>query len=365
MPFERPKLQTIIDRIEADISGRVADGASLLRRSILKVLARVFAAAVHLLYGFLDFQAKQLFATTADDRGLEIIGNEFGITKDAAVKATGSGIATGTNGKVIPAGRELVSSDDNRYSIDTEVTITGSTATVNFTAVNADSDSNDEAGITLTFTNPVPGVSTNVTVDSSGITGGLDEEDREDYRDKILQRKRQLPHGGAEVDYETWALEVAGVTRAWSLPLFNGIGTIGLTFVRDNDASIIPSASEITEVFDYIVSHVDPATNKTVGIPVTAEPGLFVFAPTELEVDFTIALNPNNATVQAQVTAELADLMNRQGGAEQTIFISQMDEAISLAQDENRHVMTVPAADVTATNQQVHVLGTITFSTLS
>lgn len=365
MAFNRPQLQTIIDRIESDISARVAGGVALLRRSVLRVLARVYAGAIHLLYGYLDYRAKQLFATTADAEGLEIIGNEFGITREAAVKATGSGQATGTNGTVITAGSELSSSDGNKYTIDSDATIALGVATVAFTASTANSDSNDLAGITLTFTNPIAGVNTSVTVDSNGITGGLDTESDDDYRERILQRKRQLPHGGADFDYENWAKEVAGVTRAWSFPLYNGIGTIGLTFVRDNDTSIIPSDSEITEVQNYIISHSDPATAKTVGIPVTAEPGLFVYAPSKLELDFTIALNPNNSTVQAQVTAELTDLINREGGPGETIYLSEMDEAISLAEGELRHVMSVPASDSTATNQQVHVLGTITFTTLS
>lgn len=364
MPFERPKLQTIIDRIEADISARITKNASLLRRSVLKVLARVYAGAVHLLYGFLDFQARQLFATTADKRGLEIIGNEFGITRAAATKATGSGTATGTNGKTITAGSEIVSSDENKYTIDITVVIAGGTASVDFTASVANIDSNDQSGITLTFTNPIAGINTNVTA-STAIEGGTDEETDDEYRERILQRKRQLPHGGSEFDYETWALEVAGVTRAWSFPLFNGLGTIGLTFVRDDDLPIVPDAAEVTEVQDYIISHTDPATNKEVGIPVTAEPGLFVYAPTLLSVFITVAIFPNNATVQAQITAEIENLILRQGGAGQTIFISQIDEAISLAQDELRHVMAAPTVDSTATNAQVHELNEITFSTLT
>lgn len=365
MPFTRPKLSEIVDRIDSDFLSRITDSNLLLRRSILNIIARVYAGAVHLLYGFLDFQSKQLFATTADSTGLDIIGNEFAIARDSASKATGGGTATGTNAVVIPAGSILVSGDGNRYLTDAAATIATGSALLTFTAETANSDSNDIAGITLTFVNPIAGINTNVTVDSSGITGGDDEETDDDYRERILQRKRQAPHGGNELDYEVWAKEVAGVTRSWSFPLFNGVGTVGLTFVRDNDTSIIPSATELTEVEDYIISHDDPATGTQVGIPVTAEPGLLVFAPAELEVNFEIQLNPNSASVQTAVTNELTDLILRDGGAGQTLRLSRMGEAISLATGEIRHILDSPAADVTATNQQVHVLGTITFTTLA
>jgi uncharacterized phage protein gp47/JayE len=365
MPFTRPTLQQIIDRIESDFTTRISGSSSLLRRSVLKVMARVYGGAVHLLYGFLDFQSKQFFATTADSTGLDIIGNEFGLARESASSATGTGAGTGANGKVITAGSVLVSGDDNRYTVDTDATIASGTATVNFTAETANSDSNDSAGITLTFVNPIAGISTAVTVDSNGITGGQDEETDDDYRERILQRKRQAPHGGNEVDYEVWAEEVAGVTRSWSFPSYNGRGTIGLTFVRDNDASIIPSQSELDEVEDYIISHDDPATGKAVGIPVTAQPGLFVFAPLELSVDFEIQINPNSTSVQTAVTNELTDLLLRDGGAGETVFISRIGEAISLATGEIRHVLISPVADIATNNEQVHVLGSVTFTTLS
>ena len=41
---------------------RIEGGTSLLRRSVLKVMARVYGGVVHLLYEFLDYHSKQLFA---------------------------------------------------------------------------------------------------------------------------------------------------------------------------------------------------------------------------------------------------------------------------------------------------------------
>lgn len=47
MPFERPTLQQIVDRIEGDIKTRVDNASSFLRRSVFKVLARAYAAVVY------------------------------------------------------------------------------------------------------------------------------------------------------------------------------------------------------------------------------------------------------------------------------------------------------------------------------
>jgi len=361
MPFTRKSLQGIVDQIVSDFQARITGATSLLRRSVLRVIARVNAGAFHLLYEYLDYQARQLFATTGDEAGLEAIASEYGITRNAATYAIGSGTATGTNGITIPAGSQLTSTDDQTYETDEDVVIAAGTATVEFTATIAGADGNDDAGITLTFVSPIAGVNTSLTVDADGIYDGTDEETDEELRARVLARKRQPPHGGAEFDYETWALEVSGVTRAWTFPLYMGVGTIGVAFVRDDDDSIIPNAVQMAEVRAYIVEHEDPGTGKMVGCPVTAEPGLFMVTLAPQAIDFEIAIYPNTVAVQAAVEDALADLIVREGGPGEMIYLSEINEAISLASGEEHHRLDSPVEDVTAVNK-VHVLGTVTFT---
>jgi uncharacterized phage protein gp47/JayE len=320
--------------------------------------------AVHLMYGFLEYMKNQLFALTSDTEFLDKHGSEFGVARTAAVAATGTGTATGTATTVIPAGSELQSSTGSVYETDAAYTIgAGGTVSVDFTAKVAGDDSNNDAGVTLTFVSPVTGVNTTVTVDANGIADGVDEETDEPYRTRILTRKRKPPHGGADFDYEEWAKEVAGVTRAWSIEDYQGIGTVGLSFVRDNDTTIFPSASEITTVENYIVSHTDPITGETVGKPVGVT--LYMITPVAKTIDFTLAIFPNTTAVQTAITSQLEDLMTERAGSEQTIYLSQMSEAIGGALDEERHRIDFPTEDQTATATEVHVLGDITFSELS
>lgn len=362
MPFTRNSLQEIIDRIKSDFETRITGATSLLRRSVLRVIARVNAGTFHLLYEYLDYQARQLFVLTADEAGLEAIASEYGVARKAAEAAVGSGSVTGTNGVTIPAGTELSSTDDQIYETDAAATISGGVATLAFTAQVAGVDGNDDAGITLTFVSPIAGVSTSVTVDSDGIYDGSDEETDDELRERVLLRKRRPPHGGADFDYEAWALEVAGVTRAWSFPLYQGVGTIGVAFVRDNDDGIIPNSTQMATVRAYIVEHEDPETGETVGCPVTAEPGLFMVTLTQYAVDFEIAVSPNTTAVRAEIEANLEELLLQQGGPGETIYLSEIHQAIGLASGEEHHELSSPVVDVTASTEQVHVLGTITFT---
>ena len=364
MPFSRSSLQTIIDRILSDFQTRIEGASSLLRRSVLGVIARIVAGVVHLLYEYLDYMSKQLFATTSDSAGLDAIASEYGVVRKAAEFAVGSGAIIGTTGILIPEGSELVSTNGYTYTTDADVTLVAGAGTLAFTAGIGGEDANDDAGITLTFVSPIAGVNTSVTVDADGISGGTDKEIDSSLRERVLARKRQPPHGGADFDYEKWAKEVSGVTRAWSIPLYNGIGTLGLAFVRDNDSDLLPSDTEKLEVYNYIISHTDTVTGKIVGIPVTAEPGFFMIPLVKLAVNFTIKITPNTSDVRTSITSRLNDLMTEDGGPEQTIYLSRMYEAITSAVGETASLIISPDANVTASTNQVQVLGDITFQDL-
>jgi len=319
MPYTRPSLQTIIDRIISDLNNRVDNSQTFLRRSVFKILANVLGGALHLVYEYINFVKDQLFITYADVEHLERHGTEYGIYRNAGVKATGTTVVNGTAGITITAGTELEDSSGLKYKTTADSTITaGGTANLTLIASEVGEDYDQDASTVLSFITALAGVNLDTTVDSDGITGGEDEETDEEYRARVLLRKRYPPHGGIANDYENWALEYAGVTRAWAIPEYQGIGTIGLIFVFDDNDPIFPNETTRDLVRDYIIEHSDPVLGKDVGIPVTAEPGFFTPGATALTVDFDIQLSPNNSTVQAAVDANLADLILTRGGPGQT-----------------------------------------------
>ncbi len=361
MPFNRPILTTLINRIVSDLNNKVKNSATFLRRSFFLIISKIVGGVTHGLYGFLEYIKEQIFISTADSEFLALHGNEFGKTRKVGTKTTGSGQITGTNGTVVSADTSIQSASGNVYVTDADVTIAGGIATVAFTAKEVGDAYDEEAGSELTFVSPLADVDTIVTIDSSGATGGVDEETDDEYRARLLLRKRLPPHGGTDFDYEDWALEVSGVTRAWSIPLYQGLGTIGLAFARDNDDNIIPTEDQKTTVYNYVLTHTDPVTQLTVGIPVTAEEGFFMIPTKALTVNFTIQISPNTVTVQNSVTERLQDLFRASGGAAETIALSEMYEALTSAVGENKSKIESPTEDSTAAVNQIHVLGDIAF----
>lgn len=363
MPYNRPSLTEIVNRIDNDFVVRVDNSQTFLQKSVFKIFARVFGGSNHLLYDYIEFVKDQLFISTSDGENLEKHGAEYGIFRLNGEKATGEIIATGVNGTTIPADTELQSSTGNKYIVLTAATIVAGSANLDIEAKEIGTDYDELIGTVLTFVNPITGVNATATVIGDGIEGGVDADTDEQYRTKILNRKRFPPHGGIKEDYELWCLQYSGnITRAWAIPEYQGIGTIGLAFVKDNDAtSIFPSEAERNAVRNDLISHLDPAIGKYVGIPVTAEPGFFVIALSPYSVNLTIQLYPNNSSVRSAVTAKVEELIKQESAPGGTIPISKFYEAVTSAAGEEKCRIISPVDDVAVSTQQLHVMGTITF----
>lgn len=313
------------------------------------MLARVHSGAAHGLYGYLEWISRQVIIDTADGDMLERHASIWGVERKSASPAVGNITVTGTNGAIVPADSTLARSDGAQYTTDAEATISGGTATIAVTAVEGGQAGNASAASSLSFDTPINGVSATATVAAGALTGGADVETDDDLRARLLARIQAPPHGGAQHDYVAWALEVPGVTRAWAYPAELGLGTVTVRFVRDDDASPIPDAGEVTAVQEYIDSV----------RPVTAD--VTVVAPIAVPLNFTIDLTPDTAAIRAAVEAELRDLLLRESEPGATILLSHIREAVSLASGENDHILSAPAANVTHAVGEMATFGTITW----
>lgn len=332
------------------------DGADArLRRSNLNVLARVFSGVAHGLYGYLDWIAKQILPDEADE---EILVRHANIWLDkpriAAAYAAGPVTLTGTNGRVIESGTVFKRADGATFTSQDEATISSGTASTTVVADAAGEDGNTDAGTALTLDSPIDGINASATVASDGLTGGAGVEEKDALRARVLERIKNPPMGGSAADYVTWAKEVPGVTRAWCYPCEQGDGTVIVRFVRDDDATLIPEASEVAVVQAYIDER----------RPVGAH--LYTLAPVAAAQVFVIRSVPATITVKAAIDASLRDLLLREaepegGSGEGTILLSHIREAISLAAGETDHTLVSPTADIKLSIGQMATFGGITW----
>lgn len=345
MPFNRPTLSELKTRVQADMVSRLELVGGIMRRSVVGVLSAVFAGCSHILHGHLDWISNQVMTDTMDDDYLLREASIYGIKQKPAVKATGNIKFLGEAGAVVPAGSILKRSDGVFF-----ITKEDGLSEVKIEAQEAGFIGNSETGIVLSLVTPISAVQNNATVLADGISGGSDIEDIESLRSRILFRKSKPPMGGAKHDYVAWALSVPGVTRAWCLPHIDGLGSVGVLFVRDND-DFIPDAGEVQTVQDYIES-VRPVTASSV----------YVSAPTPVAVDFTLTITPDTEAVRDAVREEIAAFIRREAEPGATLYLSRISESISASLSEYYHQIVSPVANVTFDPDEIGILGTVTFS---
>lgn len=328
MSFERPSLKTIISRTEQDAQSRLT--VAQLRRSNSAVFSRVLAGAVHGLYGFIEYISKQCFFDTAESKYLDRWTSIYGIRRKQATKAAGS-VKFSYSGEhvTVPVGTVLQSDDSVRYVTTGAVNSDGIAAVE---AVEPGKAGNRTAGDVLSLASPIAGIYNEVTI--VGLSGGSEAEDDELLRSRLLSRVREIPHGGTKSDYVQWALEVPGVTRAWSYPEEDGEGTVTVRFVCDGMDNIIPDEAMLQKVSDYL---------DTVR-PVTAH--VTVEAPELVAVNLTISnLLPDSDAVKEAVKADLVELFAAEAIPGGRVYLSHIRATISAAVGEEDHELTAPTSD--------------------
>ncbi|WP_085581494.1 MULTISPECIES: baseplate J/gp47 family protein [unclassified Pseudomonas] len=341
MPFETPSLPVLIKRTQSDLAG------DSLRQSDAQVLARTLGGAAFGLYGYLDWIAEQILPDTADESTLErIAALRLNQPRKAAQAATGSVSFSAAAGAVLDVDTLLQASDGRTYKVTAARTTVSGTNTTTVAALDAGSLGNADAGLALTPVQPVAGVVGNsFVVAAPGLSGGVARESLESLRSRVIRSYRVIPHGGSAQDYETWALECPGVTRAWCRGGLLGPGTVTVFIMRDDDPQPVPNDEQLAEV----QAHIEPLR------PVTAE--VHVQRPVQVPVTYRLSVNPDTTAVRAAVEAQLRDLHNREADLGQSLLISHIREAISSAGGEYDHTLTAPVANVPAGQSELLTFG--------
>jgi uncharacterized phage protein gp47/JayE len=366
--YTSPSLNSLARSAWAAIRTYLRGSDAMPKKNVLVVLAKAWALVLSDVYRRIEWTFKQIFASTADEDVLEKIhGYEENVVRKAASRASGTITGTAEPAESFPAGVRFLSGSIGYVSTATATADGGGAISFSVRAEVAGAASNLEAGASLTLADPGSYLTlgTEFTVAAGGVAGGTDREGVEDYRARILDKKRRPPQGGALSDYEQWAMEVPGVAAAWAARTVNSPGTVTIWIIMDGREDGIPTVDDVAAVQDYIDSL------RRIGTDIS------VVAPVPQTVNVTVTgLTPNTASVREAVAEKLAALFApdadgasprgrmRPGMADDSFILSKswIGEAVSQATGERRHVLTSPSADVTFIAGHYPVLGTITYA---
>jgi uncharacterized phage protein gp47/JayE len=334
-------------------------------------MADATAAMAHLALRFIKWITAQLLPDTAETEWLDRHGDIWLTNSDhttgrkVATLAQGSVTLTGTVDTSVPLGTRLASDTTNYETI--QPIVIGVTATeVMVRAIDAGVNGNLTAGDRIALTVPTVGIDNDVIVVT--MEGGVDQETDEELRVRVLERIREPPMGGDAEDYVAWALQVPGVTRAWSAPLEMGMGTVTLRFMMDDlrktddpTTDGFPLTEDVISVWAYL------DTKRPVAVK-----DIFVVAPIPFPVDFGLS---NLSEYDASTVQEIYDsvkgmLKDRAHPARaengvrleaQTIYESWVSAAVLSVLDDEGHFNLSFNDLPMPTPGHMGVLGTITY----
>ena len=239
------------------------------------------------------------------------------------------------------------------------------TADAEFASLQVQSDGFGDAhnlgpDTTLSLASPVAGIDNGVRVQFSEISGGIDAESNEDFRNRYLFDYANPVAQFNEAAIIKAAREVAGVTEVFVHPVTPGIGDVTVYFLRGNDADIIPSAQEVADVRAALLAI----------YPVHSDASdLYVLAPVAHPVNFTFtALNPPSKALQDQIVANLAELFRNQTSVgdvmEEDAYRSAIFNTLTLDGFERvtSFELSQPLGDISPAADAIPTLGSVTFA---
>ena len=340
MAWERPTLPALIERIQADAESRI--GKKQMRWSVVTVLCRVIAGTAHGLYGFISFVLRQCFSSTAEGVYLERRASEYGIYRNKAAKAVGTVTFEGEG--TVPSGAQL-ENEKGRIYVTTANSV-DNVAPIEDAAGGA--AGNSEAGMKLTLISPVSGISSTAT--ASELVGGVDTEDDESLRERLLYRQKNPPKAGTKADYVAWAKEVSGVTRAWCTSHEMGVGSVTVRFMTDGmTENGIPNAEMVARVKAAIEDK----------MPVTAI--LYVVAPIPKPLNLSLDITPDDESIRGKIESAIEAVILTEAAPGGQILMTSLDRAVGSVSEVLSYRIVSPTDDVSSGTGEIFVPGKITW----
>ncbi|MCW4591520.1 phage major capsid protein [Gluconacetobacter entanii] len=156
---------------------------------------------------------------------------------------------------------------------------------------------------------------------TSIVTSGTDQETEDAFKARYLARYASSAQGGSATDYENWALDVPGVTRAWcGSPGLCGDATVPVYVMMDDANASNGGFPRGTNGTSSVDNRYTPATQDLLTVanalqsekPVTDI--VVAMAPQPYPIDITLTgLDGISTDMKTDINAALADLFLRVG----------------------------------------------------
>lgn len=217
------------------------------------------------------------------------------------------------------------------------------------------------SGNELFFGTPIAGAASAGVVQFEGLNGGTDLENDEDFRKRILYAY-QHPISYFNVSEITTLIQTINyVTRVFIQEITPATGQVTIYFVCDKQDNIIPSAEQVAEVKNKVLT-IKPA-------PVDPT-DVIVNPPVPKVIDFQfLSLEPNTQSMQDAIRANLKAMFSEVPIVGHDLSRYSYQSAIFQSVDPTNgqfvtnYTLSTPTTDIPINKNELAILGNISFPT--
>lgn len=386
MPYARPSLAGLMDRIGAAWRARFPGADTNLRQSPDRAIVSVIAGASDEDLTYTDWQTRQLFWFSADLDYLQRWAGGKNVAQKGATQGAGTVTLSGVPlTSTALAGTQLQAADGTIVALTADAT-TGEDGTVEAPAqaVNGGGAGNIGTGAALSFIGTPAGFA-DAAVVTLAFAGGADAESIDSLRLRTGRAYTRPSFGGNRNNWQDSALAVAGVTRVFVSaavpspgaitvwPLFDDLRPNGIPVGTDAwfrpgtgpSAGTAGAGDQLSVLVALMASPTNPP-------PICST--IYVRALATQAINVTITgLSTASDAVKAQIATELSNMLVAKVAQQvtpnvdsvasgYTIYCAWINEAASRAAGVRKFDLTLPAADVVIPPGTIAVLGVMTYA---
>jgi uncharacterized phage protein gp47/JayE len=326
-----PTVSDLYDSLVTTLESKLGQDIPILPKAFLRVLAMALAGVVCLLYRYSGSNRLDYFPRTANAEDQVINGRVFNAL-EACGERVGAPVRAAATAAVVtvqipksPANAATIVANGAKMrhagtgiTFIVETSLAGSTTLGQYTArASTFDDGTSAAGIAgnipaaenLVFASPVAGLATQGTTTGISVTG-VDEEDAEAYRQRIVDFTGARKHGGSASDYVEWARTVPNVVDVY--PYAGATtNTVDVYFSVADQPNGIPTAAQIADVADALRFTEDSGDLTANRSPINDLPIAIPIRSTAFNVEvYALAGVSDVAATKARITEALTDYFN-------------------------------------------------------
>ncbi|MCD8144262.1 MAG: baseplate J/gp47 family protein [Oscillospiraceae bacterium] len=344
------------DEIYAELTAAFQEASGLSGNCSTELSIRFYAVAAQIeaLYSQCVWVREQCFPQTAAETYLDYHAALRGLSRREAVRAEGTlrflVNAAATIDLSISAGTVCMTAGQVAFETTEEAVLTAGDTYIDVPAqaVEPGAAGNVEAGTILSMSTAPVGIS--ACTNPAAFTGGVDEEDDDTLRARVLDAYANMSNGANIAYYYQTAMGFEGVSAVQVLGRHRGIGTVDV---------IIAGTSGVPE--DSLIAEVQACFDEAREIAVDVQ----VSAPTTTAVNVTVLLqasdNADYDTVAAGVQEALEAFFDGTLLGK-SVLLAQLGAVIYAVDGVENYRITAPGADVAASHGVLPVLGTLTLT---